>query len=109
MDVHQDLRQLLQHAHAHGLVARETAGAPAPGNGAAQQQTVVFIGDVLRVQDGAHGVVHPEFGFHHAALPGGAHHRGGIGLSAQNQRQGTQEDGFTGAGLSAYNAEALWK
>ena len=108
MDIDQAGRQFLQHVHAHRLVVGEAAGASAAAYGAAKHQAVVFAGKVGIGQDAAHGLVHAELGLYHAILAGRPHHRG-IGLGAQHQGQRPQQDGFSGAGLSAYNDEALRK
>ena len=108
VDVYQAGGQLLQDIDADGFVVGETPGAAASGYGAAEDEPVPFGGKVGIGQNRPDVFIQAKLRFHYATVRVRSHHPG-FGLGAENQRKGSEEDGFSSSRLSANNDKALRK
>ncbi len=107
-DLHQQLAELAQQAHARRLVVDEGAAAAVRGEHAAQHQR--FLAGAVQAllgQELARWVIgrQHELRRHHRLL-GALPHQPALGAHAQRQAQGVQQDRLAGAGLAGQYAEA---
>ena len=116
MDVDEVFREGLQDRQGYGFVIDKTPGPSGPVQGPADQEGVAHLQVVLGHQGPQPLVIpgltwnlsHGELRFHDTGFPMRPHERG-VGLAAQGEAQGAEEDGLARSGLSGYNDETLRK
>ncbi len=104
----QQAAQLLQHAHAHGLVVDEGARAAVGGHLAAQHQVLARLAGHALVGQQRPGAVFGrkvEHGGGHG-LGGAVTHQAGVAARARGQAQGVEHDGLARAGLAGERGQA---
>ncbi len=109
VNVDQALREGLKYGQRHGFVIDKAPRPTRLVQGPADHEAFALF-QVVLPEERFQGCVfsHGELRLHHARIPVRSH-KGSVGLPAQDEAQGPEEDGLAGAGLSGYNDETLRK